>query len=47
MQRAKIYIQASNLLRFKNKSNSIADPENPSDAYPIPVVITGGINLSL
>jgi len=46
MQRAKIYIQASNLLRFKNKSNPIADPENPADAYPIPVVITGGINLS-
>ncbi len=45
-QRAKVYIQASNLLTFKNKSNTMADPENPSAAFPIPVITTCGVNLS-
>ena len=45
-QRASIYIQASNLLRFKGSSYTGPDPENPGNGYPIPVVTTIGINLS-
>jgi len=45
-QRAKIYIQASNLLKFKSASYTGPDPENPSNAYPIPVISTIGINFS-
>ena len=45
-QRAQVYIQASNLLKFKTSSYTGPDPENPSNAYPIPVVTTIGINLS-
>jgi TonB-linked SusC/RagA family outer membrane protein len=46
LSRAKIYVQASNLLRFKSSSYTAPDPENPGNAYPIPVVTTIGINLS-
>lgn len=46
IQRAKIYIQASNLLRFKSKSNTMPDPENPNSAYPIPLIGTVGVNFS-
>jgi TonB-linked SusC/RagA family outer membrane protein len=45
-QRAKVYIQASNLLKFKSASYTGPDPENPSNAYPIPVISTIGINFS-
>ena len=45
-QKARVYIQASNLLTFKNKANTIPDPENPNSSYPIPVVTTCGINFS-
>jgi len=46
LTRARVYIQASNLLRFKSKSNTMPDPENPNSAYPIPVVATVGANIS-
>jgi TonB-linked SusC/RagA family outer membrane protein len=45
-QRAKVYLQASNLLTFKSSSYTGPDPENPSNAYPIPVITTIGINFS-
>lgn len=45
-QRAQIFVQASNLLRFKSSSFTGPDPENPNNIYPIPVVTTIGINLS-
>lgn len=45
-QRAKIYIQASNLLTFKGSSYTGPDPENPGNAYPIPVITTIGVNFS-
>lgn len=46
LQRATFYVQASNLLRFKNSSYTGPDPENPGNAYPIPVITTIGINVS-
>lgn len=46
LQRAKIYIQATNLLKFKNNSYTGPDPENPGNAYPIPTVTTIGVNFS-
>jgi TonB-linked SusC/RagA family outer membrane protein len=45
-QRAKIYIQASNLLKFKSSSYTGPDPENPANLYPIPAVTTIGVNFS-
>jgi len=47
LQRARVYIQASNLFKFKSKSNTMPDPENPFSAYPIPVIATIGANISL
>jgi len=46
LQRATIYVQASNLVTFKNKSYTAPDPENPGNGYPIPVIATFGINIS-
>ena len=46
LQRATVYIQASNLLRFKSSSYTGPDPENPGNAYPIPVITTIGVNFS-
>jgi TonB-linked SusC/RagA family outer membrane protein len=44
--RARVYMQASNLLRWKNRAYTAPDPENPGNAYPIPVIATVGFNLS-
>jgi TonB-linked SusC/RagA family outer membrane protein len=44
--RARIYIQASNLLTIKSSSYTGPDPENPGNAYPIPVITTIGVNFS-
>jgi hypothetical protein len=46
LQRATVYIQASNLLTFKSSSYTAPDPENPGNAYPIPLITTIGINFS-
>jgi len=46
VSRAKIYLQASNLMRFKSKSYTAPDPENPGNAFPIPVITSLGFNLS-
>jgi TonB-linked SusC/RagA family outer membrane protein len=46
LQRATVYIQASNLLKFKSSSYTGPDPENPGNAYPIPVITTIGVNFS-
>ncbi|KAA2240990.1 TonB-dependent receptor [Chitinophaga agrisoli] len=46
LQTARIYLQGSNLLTFKSKSFTATDPENPNNAYPIPVIGTIGVNLS-
>jgi len=46
LQRAKVYVQATDLLKFKSASYTGPDPENPGNAYPIPTVTTIGINFS-
>jgi TonB-linked SusC/RagA family outer membrane protein len=46
MQRAKVFVQASNLFKFKNSSYTGPDSENPANAYPVPVITTVGINFS-
>jgi hypothetical protein len=46
LQNARVYVQGSNLLTVKSKSFTATDPENPNNAYPIPVIGTIGLNLS-
>jgi TonB-linked SusC/RagA family outer membrane protein len=46
LQRATVFLQASNLFRVKSSSYTGPDPENPSNAYPIPVITTIGVNFS-
>jgi TonB-linked SusC/RagA family outer membrane protein len=46
LARARVYIQATNLLRFKSSSFTGPDPENPGNGFPIPVTTTIGINFS-
>ncbi|MCF6406368.1 TonB-dependent receptor [Chitinophaga filiformis] len=45
-QTARVYLQGSNLFTVKSKSFTATDPENPNNAYPIPVIGTVGLNLS-
>jgi len=46
LSRATVYVQASNLLRFKSSLYTGPDPENPGNGYPIPVITTIGVNFS-
>lgn len=46
ISRATVYIQASNLFTVKSSSYTAPDPENPGNAYPIPVITTIGVNFS-
>lgn len=46
LSRATIYVQASNLFMVKSSSYTAPDPENPGNAYPIPVITTIGLNFS-
>jgi TonB-linked SusC/RagA family outer membrane protein len=45
-QTARVYLQGSNLFTVKSKTFTATDPENPNNAYPIPVIGTVGLNLS-
>ncbi|GEP98316.1 SusC/RagA family TonB-linked outer membrane protein [Chitinophaga cymbidii] len=47
IQNARVFLQASNLLTFKNKGFTAADPEAPGQSFPIPVIVTAGFNVSL
>jgi TonB-linked SusC/RagA family outer membrane protein len=48
MQRLRVYIGGDNvLLLLKSKSFTGLDPESPGYGYPNPVVVTGGINITL
>ncbi|RFS21719.1 TonB-dependent receptor [Chitinophaga silvatica] len=47
IKRAKVYLQSSNLITIKNKKFTGPDPEAPNSTYPIPVIYTFGLNLSL
>ncbi|MDB5142362.1 MAG: TonB-linked outer membrane protein SusC/RagA family [Mucilaginibacter sp.] len=46
LQRATVFIQASNLLTFKTASFTGPDPETAGNPYPIPTITTLGINFS-
>lgn len=43
---ARIFVQGLNLLTIKNKGFTGPDPENPDNAYPLPVIGTLGLDLS-
>ena len=47
IKRAKVYLQSSNLLTIKSKKFTGPDPEAPNSTYPIPVIWTLGLNVSL
>lgn len=46
LQTARVYLQGSNLFTVKSSNFTATDPENPNNAYPIPVIGTVGMNLS-
>ncbi|OOQ59430.1 SusC/RagA family TonB-linked outer membrane protein [Mucilaginibacter pedocola] len=46
IQSARIFFQGSNLLTIKSKGYTAADPENPGNGYPIPAIVTFGLDLS-
>ncbi|MEX6687976.1 TonB-dependent receptor [Danxiaibacter flavus] len=46
VQNARVYIQGTNLVTFKNKSFTAADPEIPTNAFPIPAIGTIGLTVS-
>jgi TonB-linked SusC/RagA family outer membrane protein len=47
MQKLRVFVGGDNLLLvLKSKSFTGLDPENPSNGYPNPLVVTGGINIS-
>ena len=41
-----LYVSGQNLLTIKSKSFSGIDPESPSYGYPIPTMLTAGLNVS-
>lgn len=43
---ARLYLQATNLFTIKSSKYTATDPENPSGAYPIPVITSIGFDLS-
>ncbi|MBQ0060461.1 MAG: TonB-dependent receptor [Bacteroidales bacterium] len=46
MERMRVYLSAQNLLTIKSKNFTGVDPENAGYAYPIPVSITFGLNVT-
>lgn len=46
VQAARIFIQGSNLLTFKSRHFTAADPETPDNVFPIPAIVTAGLNVS-
>lgn len=47
VQNIRFYLQGSNLFTIKSKGFTAPDPENPNYAFPIPIIGTFGINLTL
>jgi TonB-linked SusC/RagA family outer membrane protein len=47
IKNTRIFIQGSNLLTIKSKSFTAKDPENPNFSFPIPIVGTIGLNVTL
>ena len=46
MSRLRVYVSAQNLFTIRSRSFTGVDPENPTFGYPIPLNITGGVNVS-
>ena len=46
MQRLRMYVSAQNLFTIKSSSFTGVDPENPNYGYPIPLIITFGLNVT-
>lgn len=46
IRNAKVYLQGSNLLTIKSKSYTDPDPENSTNEFPIPLIMTVGFNFS-
>ena len=46
LAKLRIYVSGQNLFCIKSDSFTGIDPENPAYGYPIPVTVTGGIQLS-
>jgi hypothetical protein len=46
IRNAKVYIQGSNLLTIKSKSYTDPDPENSTNEFPIPMIMTAGFDFS-
>lgn len=46
IRNAKVYLQGSNLLTIKSKSYTDPDPENATNEFPIPLIMTAGFNFS-
>jgi len=44
---AKVYIQGENLLTIKSSGYTGPDPENSTNEFPIPVIMSVGLNLML
>lgn len=47
VQNARIFLQGSNLLTIKSKSFTGPDPEIPNYGFPVPVIGTIGLNITL
>ncbi|MGN7723933.1 SusC/RagA family TonB-linked outer membrane protein [Chitinophaga sp. 22620] len=47
IQNARVFLQGSNILTFKSKGFTAADPEAPGHSFPIPAIVTAGFNVSL
>ncbi|MBL4674717.1 MAG: SusC/RagA family TonB-linked outer membrane protein, partial [Mucilaginibacter sp.] len=46
VQKARVFIQGSNLFTIKSKGYTAADPENPGNGYPVPAITTLGLDIS-
>jgi hypothetical protein len=47
IQNARVFIQGSNLFTIKSKSFTGTDPETPNYGFPVPVIGTIGLNITL
>ncbi|AYL95634.1 SusC/RagA family TonB-linked outer membrane protein [Mucilaginibacter celer] len=46
VQNARVFFQGANLWTIKSKGYTAADPENPGNGYPVPAIVTFGLDLS-
>ncbi|MBE9583208.1 TonB-dependent receptor [Mucilaginibacter sp. JRF] len=46
VQNARVFFQGANLFTIKSKGYTAADPENPGNGYPVPAIVTLGLDMS-